>query len=182
MLGEMAFYTGKGDNGKTDILGRADVPKNDPIIEAEGNLDELNSSIGVALYYIHVDRIRSSLKAIQNDLFIIGARLAGIGNDKELPKFDEQPTKRLESEINELASALPAYDKFIIPGGCEGAVHLHLARAIARRAERKVLDLEPRYSVDKNIKSYLNRLSSYLFVAALYLNRLEGVDEEHPRY
>ena len=176
----MAFYTGNGDSGKTNT----GLDKYDELFEAEGDLDELNSVIGVAVYYIHNERVRSMLKSIQNELFSIGANIAQLGsaNIPQKIEFGEEHTKRLEKEIDELSATLPQYKKFIIPNGCEGAVHLHVARAVARRTERTLLKLNSKYEIVPSIKSYMNRLSSYLFVAALYLNHLEGIEEEHPVY
>ncbi len=180
----MAFYTGNGDSGKTNTLGKSGIDKYDELFEAEGDLDELNCQIGLAAYYVSNEKVHSMLKSIQNELFIIGAKLASLGasNVAQDLKFGDENTKRLEREIDELSAVLPQYKKFIIPGGCEGAVHLQLARAVARRAERTILKLNSKYTIDQSIKSYMNRLSSYLFVAALYINHLEGIDEEHPVY
>jgi len=178
----MAFYTGKGDNGKTNAIGKEGIDKQDELFEAEGDLDELNCSIGIALYYIHNERVRPMLKQIQNELFIIGAKLANVSQNTQQLSFGEENIKRLEKEIDELSAILPPLKKFVIPGGCEGAVHLHMARAIARRAERSILRASEKYPVEQTVKSYMNRLSSYLFVAAIYLNHSEGIEEEHPSY
>jgi len=178
------YYTGKGDNGTSSVIGYTKIAKHDPIFEAVGSIDELNSAIGVAVYYTHNERVRTMLKKIQNDLFKVGALLAGFKNTGSARRIDFgiDYVKKLEEEINAMAAVLPQYKKFIIPGGSESAVHLHLARAIARRAERSVIGASEKYKVSPTIKKYLNRLSSYLFVAALYVNYSEGINEEHPEY
>jgi len=177
------YYTGLGDNGKSGILGKAGIDKFDDIFEAEGALDELNSYIGLTAYYVNDKHTREMLKQIQNDLFIIGANLAALGNKEIKSKeFGEDRTAKLEQEIEEMSKSLPEPKQFIVPGGCEGAVHMHVARAIARKAERRVLRLTKSYEISSSIKKYLNRLSTYLYVAALYLNHLEGIEEQHPTY
>ncbi|MEM3781741.1 MAG: cob(I)yrinic acid a,c-diamide adenosyltransferase [Candidatus Micrarchaeaceae archaeon] len=177
------YYTGAGDSGKSGILGRQGIDKTEDIFEAEGAIDELNSWIGLASYYVENDHIRSVLKQIQNNIFSIGARLAYANKESaKVKEFGEEHTKRLEQEIEAMSKSLPEPKEFVIPAGCEGALHLHVARTVARKAERRVLRLSKTQEIDPGIKSYLNRLSTYLYVAALYLNRSEGITEEHPKY
>ncbi len=177
------YYTGKGDKGTTNLIGAGSIPKDNPLFFAIGTIDELNSSIGTALFYIHNEQVRGKLEAVQNDLFILGAELASsLAKTGSIKKLGESNTKRLESEIDELGGSLPELKKFVLPNGCEGAVHLHVARAIARRTERELVVASKGYSISPDILKYINRLSSFLFVAALYLNKLEGIDERHPDY
>ncbi|MEM0146883.1 MAG: cob(I)yrinic acid a,c-diamide adenosyltransferase [Candidatus Micrarchaeaceae archaeon] len=177
------YYTGLGDNGTSGVVGKAGIDKSDDIFEAEGALDELNSYIGLASYYTQNEHIRSVLRQIQNNIFSVGARIAYNGRENTTVKeFDKEHTKWLEQEIEELSKALPEPKEFTVPGGCEGALHMHVARTIARKAERRVLRLAKTQAIDAGIKSYLNRLSTYLYVAALYLNYVEGISEEHPTY
>ena len=81
-----------------------------------------------------------------------------------------------------MGGKLPELKKFVLPSGSEGAVHLHMARSIARRSERKIVIVAEKYKLDDSVTAYINRLSSFFFVAALYANFVEGVDEEHPTY
>lgn len=178
----MPYYTGKGDAGRTGLLGACDFDKKDPIFAAIGDLDELNGAVGAALYYSHDDMVRGELKMIQNDLFVIGANLASAKGVKRKAGLKDGAVERLESAIENIERRIPAPGKFVIPGGCEGAVHLHIARAIARRAERSVFAVPAKYRVSPEVKEYLNRLSSYLFAAAIYLNYIEEIDESHPTY
>ncbi|MGC8587338.1 MAG: cob(I)yrinic acid a,c-diamide adenosyltransferase [Candidatus Micrarchaeia archaeon] len=180
------FYTGNGDSGSTGLLGVANVQKSNPIVSAIGDIDELNSSIGMARFYVHNEFVRKELTAIQNDLFSIGAMMASAlaVNIPNKVVFGEEATKRLEDAIAEMSSKLPELKEFVLPGGCEGSVHLHVSRAIARRAERSLVAAAEIYKgkIDANLIKYVNRLSSFLFAAALYLNNVEGIDEMHPVY
>jgi cob(I)alamin adenosyltransferase len=178
----MPYYTGKGDAGRTGLLGACNCNKNDPIFAAIGDIDELNSAVGTALYYTHDDMVRGELKMVQNDLFVIGASLASIKGVPKKTKLEDDAVGRLEKAIGDIGRRIPAPKKFVIPGGCEGAVHLHIARAVARRAERSAVAVPAKYKVCPEVKEYLNRLSSYLFAAAIYLNYTEEIDESHPTY
>ncbi len=176
------YYTGTGDKGDTSTLS-AKVPKSSSIIEAIGAVDELNSAIGVAYCKINDSGVKKELEAVQNDLFIIGAGLAGIGNENvKKAMINEGAVNRLEGSISELSKELPELKAFVIPGGSEAAASLHLARAIARRAERSIVRAADENKVADEAKAYLNRLSSYLFVASLYVNMKAGAKERNPTY
>jgi len=177
----MQYYTRNGDDGYTSLLGKSRFPKHDPIFEAIGNIDELNSAMGVALYYIHDDLVRREVKAIQNDLFVIGTILASFKDKKiKKKKLNDGVVDRLEKAIDEMEERTPKLTNFVIPGGCEGSVHLHVARAIARRAERSIFSASNKHKIKMEVSSYIARLSSYLFVAAIYLNYVSQVKETHP--
>ncbi len=178
----MAYYTRKGDDGTSGMLGEGRPSKSDPVFHAVGDVDELNSAIGVALYYTHDHMVRARLKEIQNELFIIGANLSSPKTKIRQAKLDSKSLEMLENSIDDMGRRIPPLKKFVIPGGCEAAVHLHLARSVARRAERDVVAASKKRKVDPVLLSYMNRLSSYLFVAAIYLNYTEGVKESHPTY
>ncbi len=179
----MPYYTRKGDDGSSGLLGEGRFSKSDPIFAAIGELDELNSAIGLSLYYTHDDIVRSQLKEIQNDLFIIGASVSSLEDVKiEKAKLSDGTVDRLERAIDDMDRRIPELKKFVLPGGCEAAVHLHLARSIARRAERSVVTASEKHKIDVNVRRYMNRLSSYLFVAAIYLNYTSGINEFHPTY
>ena len=178
----MKFYTGNGDKGTTSLMNYGNVPKDDPLLAAIGSVDELNSSIGIALFYIHDEKVRKELDNIQNDLFILGADLACTLTKNKVKSFGPELVERLEKEIDDLAEVVGELKKFVLPRGGEGAVHLQFSRAIARRAERDIVSASRKYKVNSEIIRYINRLSSYLFVAALYLNKIEGIEESHPSY
>ena len=177
------YFTGRGDDGTTGILSSKRVRKDDSLIEAIGNLDELNSAIGVAIVHITDQSVRSQLVIIQNTIFIVGANLAST-NDKKVDKAQIRPQAKveLEASISELSNKIPELRQFVLPGGTTGSSQLHMARAVARRCERSAVAASKDYKVDGGVIAYLNRLSSYLFVAALYLNHLNGMEERHPTY
>ncbi|MGC8652090.1 MAG: cob(I)yrinic acid a,c-diamide adenosyltransferase [Candidatus Micrarchaeia archaeon] len=175
------FYTGLGDTGYTNLVRIGRIKKSSKIIEAIGDIDELNSAVGVAIVNITTERITRVLRAVQNNLFVIGAELAAPTTKAEAKRrIAQDDVKEIEEHIEELGSAINI-DKFVLPGGSIGAAYLHLARSICRRAERSVIALGA-LERDRRIISYLNRLSSYLFVAALYVNKLNGVEESNPTY
>lgn len=178
------YYTGAGDGGETGVGGGARVAKSSALVEAIGNVDELNSYLGVCLFYIRDEAVRGALCGIQNELFIIGAGLASAtGREGDKTALDSEAVARLEEQIRRLSSGLPELRQFVMPRGCEAAAHLHVARALARRAERRIVAAAAGGDApDRRVIAYVNRLSSFLFVAALYLNRIEGTEEEHPTY
>lgn len=178
----MKFYTGNGDKGITSMMNYGNVPKDDPILVAIGSVDELNSTIGIALFYIRNEKVRTELKNIQNDLFVLGADLACTFTEKKAKSMGGDRVERLEKSIDDLSGVVGELKAFVLPGGSEGSVHLHLSRAVARRAEREIVSASRKYKINPEIIRYINRLSSYLFVAALYLNKIEGIEETHPTY
>ena len=177
------YYTGRGDDGSTGMLTPVRVQKDNPVIEAIGSLDELNSYIGISMFYARNELVSRELGIIQNDLFIIGVELARMGSaarsDVEL---GEGAVARLEEAIASFGAKTPELKKFVMPGGCEGAVHLQYARSLARKAERRVVTAAKKAHANKAINAYLNRLSSLLFVMALYLNCVNGIEERNPAY
>ncbi|MDE1825757.1 MAG: cob(I)yrinic acid a,c-diamide adenosyltransferase [Candidatus Micrarchaeota archaeon] len=177
------YYTGKGDNGSTSIMGGTSVPKGDILIEAIGDVDELNSSIGISLFYVRDDTLREQLKLIQNELFSIGALLASVESANfSKAKVEPKQVQRLEEAIKSMGAKMPELTKFVLPAGSEESSHIHLSRSIARRAERHISAAAQKYKIDGNLLAYMNRLSSFLFTAALYLNFQNGVEESNPMY
>ncbi len=172
----MSIVTKGGDKGETSLLGGQRVSKTDPRIEAYGDVDELNASIGVALTYVKDGNAKDILHQVLNDLFRIGAELAAMGTKfTNFPKISSSHTNVIEEEVYRIESELPKQTSFILPAGNESATHLHLARAVCRRAERRVLALK---EVNPEIVKYLNRLSDLLFIYA----RLENKKDEPVKY
>jgi len=165
----MSIVTKTGDKGKTTLFGGKKVTKTDPRIEAYGTADELNASIGCALAHIKNSDAKKTLNQVQNDLFKIGAELAGAKK-----KITAKDTNAIEQEIYRIEKKLPVQKTFILPAGNQSATHLHLARTICRRTERRVLPCKP----NPEIIRYLNRLGDLLFIYA----RMENKKDEAVRY
>ena len=172
---------GRGDKGETDLLGGVRVPKDDERIEAYGTIDELNSFIGLAKTMLREDgEVAEILERIQGHLFKMGSELASLGTRAEgrTPGIAEEDLRFLEEEVERLESLLPPLRLFIYPGGTVEAAILHVARSVARRAERRLTTLMRRYDVRPLNLSYLNRLSTLLFILARYVNHRKGVRED----
>jgi cob(I)alamin adenosyltransferase len=172
------IYTRTGDAGTTGLVDGSRRAKHDPRMHAIGDVDELNSAIGWAIMAVAAGTA-ADLRRIQNDLFDLGADLATPLGEAEGADF--APSEMvlrivpgqadwLESLIDTLNETLPPLTSFILPGGSEGAARVHLARAIARRAERAGAALAAQEPVNPAAMTYLNRLSDYLFVLARALN------------
>lgn len=174
------IYTRTGDDGKT-ALGSGDrLPKDHGRIEAFGTVDELSSSLGVALASGLEERLAVELRRVQNELFHLGADLCVREEDKAKrpgPRIEPRHVEALERTIDELNAALPPLSNFVLPGGTPGAAHLHVARTICRRAERLLVTLMREEAVGEHTLSYLNRLSDALFVMARWENRQRGVED-----
>lgn len=171
----MKIYTRTGDDGMTGLLSGERVAKTDRRIEACGAVDELNSHLGVARASNPADPVDEALCRIQNDLFSLGADLATCGKDRLT--LDEATISWLESEIDRMTEQLPPLKNFILPGGAPAAAAIHVARAVCRRAERRVILLAALEAVPPEAIIYLNRLSDFLFTLARFENHLRGVAE-----
>jgi cob(I)alamin adenosyltransferase len=175
------LYTRGGDKGETSLFGASRVAKDSPRVAAYGTIDELNSSIGVALAACEHEEISRPLKRIQAELFIAGADLATELSAKggaRVPRIQKEDTQELEKMIDELQGKLPKLKSFILPGGSRLSSSLHLSRAVCRRAERSVVTLGRTEKINPEVVPYLNRLSTYLFNLARYSNVLEKVEDE----
>jgi len=183
------LYTRKGDDGNTNLLGGGRVPKDDARVEAYGTVDELNAQLGVAAGLLddssqatELAALRDRLGIIQGELFEIGAELARpAGASKKPQNTPAIPPDRiscLESWIDEADAIVPPLERFILPRGNRLAAHLHVCRAVCRRAERRVVTLATRETVDPIIPIYLNRLGDLLFVWARLVNHLAGCVEQ----
>ena len=173
----MSVYTRFGDKGKTSLYGGKTVSKGSLRIDANGSLDELNSAIGVVLTQIKDPKIKKELSVIQNDLFEIGASLAGSIKDKKLDGYLEKRVKNFEKQIDELTEKLPELMNFILPGGGRAGSFLHFARTVCRRAERRVVQLSEQEEISRKTLVYINRLSDLLFTFARYINYKEKKKE-----
>ncbi|CUS44212.1 MAG: cob(I)yrinic acid a,c-diamide adenosyltransferase [Pseudomonadota bacterium] len=174
------IYTRTGDNGTTGLVDGSRVAKNDPRMAAIGDVDEANSAIGVAIAAVGPGGYATALTRIQNDLFDLGADLATPGEDYAPSdmtlRIVAAQVARLEDEIDSMNADLAPLTSFILPAGTAGAAALHLARAIARRAERTAVAAAQATPLNPLALSYLNRLSDYLFVAARRVNKDAGGD------
>jgi cob(I)alamin adenosyltransferase len=165
---EFKIYTKGGDKGETSLLGGTRVPKSHDRVEAYGNLDELNSFIGLIRDQEIDPHYREVLIRIQQDLFIAEALIARDPEKqtRQLPVLDEGEILMLENEIDRMNDDLPALQNFILPGGHATVSFCHVARTVCRRAERSLIRLNATSPVDDIIIRLLNRLSDYLFVLA----------------
>jgi cob(I)alamin adenosyltransferase len=168
------IYTRTGDDGTTGLGDGSRVDKDSQRVEAYGAVDEANSSIGVVLGFAAVpDDVRRCLTEVQHDLFELGGELSIPGHQAVRASF----VARLEQDLDGFNEDLPPLKEFILPGGGQAAAACHLARAITRRAERRVASLGKEEKVRDEALQYLNRLSDLLFVIARVLARVETGQE-----
>jgi cob(I)alamin adenosyltransferase len=170
-------YTRAGDKGETSLVGGKRVSKASARVEAYGDVDELNSLIGIARTEIDEADANDALRAIQNELFTAGADLAspmGVA----VPRIESQWVQRLEEVIDRFNEQMPPLEEFILPAGTPGAAALHLARAVCRRAERRIVALAHEEEINESVLAYINRLSDLLFVLARVVNRRAGAVEQ----
>ena len=163
------IYTRTGDSGETSLVNGARVSKHSRRPAAFGEVDELNSVIGLARTEADND-VNEMLARIQNDLFDLGADLATPETDKMALRITDAQVKRLEDEIDVMNADLQPLKSFILPGGTKLAAWLHLGRTVARRAERRMTELAVEEVVNEPAMQYINRLSDHLFVLARHVN------------
>ena len=171
------IYTRRGDDGSTGLFGGPRVRKDDLRVSAYGDIDELNSALGVAREELPEGDLRSLLDELQSELFTLGAQLAtpdAQAAPKEVPRIVQENVDRLEREIDRLTAGLPPMKNFILPGGSRAGAALHLCRTVCRRAERKVVELAETADVAPEALAYVNRLSDLLFVIARAANLRAG--------
>ncbi|MCU0807720.1 MAG: cob(I)yrinic acid a,c-diamide adenosyltransferase [Candidatus Contendobacter sp.] len=164
------IYTRTGDGGTTGLGNGERVAKDCPRIEAIGAVDELNCAIGRVLVHDLRETIRDCLQEIQHKLFDLGGELSIPGYQA----IREEDVAKLEAVLNEFNTQLPPLKEFILPGGGRAAADCHMARAICRRAERRVVSLARDEEVGDSVRVYLNRLSDLLFVLCRILARDDG--------
>jgi cob(I)alamin adenosyltransferase len=165
--------TRTGDGGETGLADGSRVSKTDPRLHALGDVDELNSQLGVLLTFELPEDIRRLLKQIQNDLFDLGSELAIPGSNLLKPEH----VGRLDTAIGTYNALLPPLREFVLPGGAPVAAHCHVARTVCRRAERSLVALDRASITTDNPRLYLNRLSDLLFVVSRCLNHMAGVPD-----
>ena len=173
----MKIYTKTGDDGKTSLFDNSRVWKSHDRIMSYGAIDELNSTLGIAISLDLGSKIKDTLIRIQNDLFIVGSDLANpdmsntnIRTTNEMIEFLEETIDNFETELEDLST-------FILPGGTLLASILHLSRTVARRAETHVVALSQNEQITKLSAVYLNRLSDLLFVLARLTNKTKNVPD-----
>ena len=174
------IYTRKGDDGTTALGSKRRVPKESLRVSAYGTVDELNCHLGAALAHGLCPRLQAELPVIQNELFHLGSDLCFPEEDKQtldLPEIESRHVAGLEKLIDELAAVLGPLENFILPGGSAGSAHLHLARAVCRRAEREVIALSRQEAVGPLVVPYLNRLSDALFMMGRFENHEQKISE-----
>ncbi len=185
------IYTKTGDLGQTSLIGGKRVSKAELRLNSYGTVDELNSVIGMLIAQIFASKVLSPKKTkklaaflqilneVQSSLFDIGSHLA-CENEKlaqKMPRIDSGQVTEMEIWIDSVNTEMKPLKNFILPGGGLPASYAHLARTVARRAERVVVALAKKTHVDSDIIIYLNRLSDFLFIASRYLNFLEKIED-----
>ena len=191
-----AVYTKTGDSGTTGLVGGSRIKKNDPRIHLYGEVDELNSFIGAALFDLKELRTKTTtvmnrdsyereilfLEDVQSSLFDLGSNLACELKERhnfKLPQLNEALIDTMEEHIDRMDHVLPKLHNFILPGGQKAACSFHLCRTICRRIERQLVDFNdhnPGEAPDFSMQ-YLNRLSDYFFILSRFINHSEGVNE-----
>jgi cob(I)alamin adenosyltransferase len=177
------IYTKTGDKGETGLFGGGRVPKDHPRVSAYGDVDELNSFLGLARAIEPTKRIDDILLSIQRDLLAIGALLATpnpVKMREHLTKarIDDKRIRELEQAIDDADLELEPLKAFIIPGGSQKAATLHVSRTVCRRAERAVVTMQESESIPELAIVYLNRLSDLLFTLARLASRMASMPEE----
>ena len=175
----MKIYTRTGDAGETSLFDGTRVSKGDPRVDAYGEVDELNACLGLARASCADPEIDTVLVRIQRDLFALGAGLADpagkIAARVEKAVVTDADVERIEQLIDRLDPELPPLRRFILAGGAPAGAILHVARAVCRRAERRIVAIAP--PVQPVLLRYINRLSDLLFVLARVVNGRAGIPE-----
>lgn len=170
----MRIYTRGGDKGETRLIGNKMAKKSDFVFEALGDMDELNSSLGLVLASVKLSpHTRKFILEIQNTLFDVGALLANPATKETDFEWLANLTTKTEGEIDKMDKSLKPLKTFILPGGSKDAALIHSSRTICRRAERKLVAYKPGTTPIR----YLNRLSDFLFVLARYANHQAGKND-----
>tara|TARA_Y100001970_G_scaffold294241_1_gene449010 strand:- start:11855 stop:12415 length:561 start_codon:yes stop_codon:yes gene_type:complete len=174
-------YTRSGDKGKTMLVGGEIVSKDSNRVISYGDIDELNSALGVALAGEMSKGVKKIINEIQNDLFIIGADLAATKETK-VPRIKKTRVNKLEKIIDLYNDKVGPLKEFILPTGSLVGSYLHLSRTICRRCERQIVGLGKTEWVNPNVMMYVNRLSDLLFVLARYENKISDEGEVYVNF
>lgn len=164
------IYTRTGDQGTTGLGDGTRVEKDDARVEAFGDVDELNSTLGQLLTFDLPEIVADCLVEVQHTLFDLGGELCVPTRRAISAAY----TEFLEHMLDEMNSELPPLKEFVLPGGAPAAALCHVARCVCRRAERRIVSLNKLDAVNPESLKYLNRLSDLLFVAARYINKHQG--------
>ena len=170
-------YTKAGDTGQTSLVGGARVSKGSLRVDTYGEVDELNSVIGMVRVQTRDKEIDEVLGMVQNDLFTLGADLAS-PSEIDVPRIADSFVAKLEQFADRFLTELEPLKEFILPGGTDAGAMLHFARTVARRTERRVVSLSEIEEINPETIVYLNRLSDLLFILARVVNHREGVAEK----
>ena len=173
----MKIYTKTGDKGQTGLIGGTRISKSDIRLEAYGTVDELNAHIGLLVTREMKPEHKVFLQNIQNLLFTVGSNLATDTTKIDFRKesmMKEEYITTIENEIDRIDALLPPLNNFVLPGGNETAALCHICRTIARRAERRIIEMGGTYDVDNKVIMFTNRLSDYFFT----LSRLMQIDAQ----
>jgi len=171
------IYTKTGDDGSTGLIGGKRIRKSNPRIIAYGAVDELNSTLGIVLSSKVDDDIADLLTRIQNDLFLVGSDLANPDLKNTSNRITDKMIQFLEENIDRLEKELSPITYFILPGGDPVASHMHMARAISRRAETNIVHLAEIEEINKTCQIYMNRLADLLFVIARVINTRKMIND-----
>ena len=171
----MSFFTRRGDDGTTGLLGKGRVSKHDARIEAVGSIDEASAAIGLARAMVREERSGPLLLETQRDLYRLMAEVAASPENSGRFHFEAERVTWLEQQIEALSKSVQMPGEFIIPGDTPGEAALSMARAIVRRAERRLIELFDKKKLSNPaLQQYLNRLSSLLFTLELVENQAAG--------
>lgn len=175
----MKLYTRTGDDGTTGLIGGGRVRKDDVRIQAIGEVDELNSVVGMCVCVCDDISMRQVLVQLQHQLFDMGADLASVAGPDAVPamRLGDEVVKWTEEAIDAMCADVPPIRQFVLPGGTELAARLHLARAVCRRAERAVVALARQEPIDNRLIILLNRVSDLLFAMARRANHQSGTGD-----
>ncbi len=172
------IFTKTGDKGQTGRFDGTRVPKNDPLIEVNGTIDECNTLIGVARSYNDDEQLDLVLRNFQSQLIVAGSEVTNVAHDERLPFITQEDVQAMEDLIDELEEGLEPLTNFILPAGGKASAHLHLARTASRKVERRLVTLRDTMDVNTLLLAYFNRLSDTLFVLARHAAKLSGKNDE----
>ncbi|MCP3104039.1 cob(I)yrinic acid a,c-diamide adenosyltransferase [Myxococcus sp. K15C18031901] len=176
----MKIYTKSGDAGETGLFGGGRVAKDDERVDAYGEVDELNATLGMARAFSLPQELDAMLQRLQDQLFTVGAVMAtptGTKASSYIPELKAAWAEDMEHAMDRFDTELSKMTHFILPGGTQGAAALHLARTVCRRAERRAIPLLRDGKIPQDVVVFLNRLSDLLFVMARVANHRAGVQD-----